>query len=1440
MSDLRKIQLLETRLKALIETSKAVNSTSEKKEILEHLVRSALRAIPAADRGSIHFYDERWGILNLMISSFDFSRKAWEALSFQVGEGIAGWVFERQQPVISKNAMADNRYKRVDDPEVKPHRSMLCVPITGKREKIGVMSLSHSTDLEAFTPPDLDLLISFADLAAVAIENVDQITGIQKEAGELDFLRSMSLKINAQDNIEEILTSVLESGNQLLNTEVAVAQWRGRAEEIIQTIVVPAELQNLITKPRQEDGLTAEIFRSGESVVVPETALDTRVNPLVHEVGIQSLVGYPLQSRGRVTGVLFFNSRQRQFFGEHEIHLISLLLPQAAVAIENSNIIERLERTRRLSDSLLQVSSKLAATYNLEEQLVALKHFMQEELDAPMFYLGLYDEINDVIDLKIFCDECKDQELFSIPLKNQEKETISSFVVKNKLPIIWYSAKQKQDECQRLGIDPLQVGASCQTCLTFPLEVGGSILGVISIQNGKPFAWDEIEVSTFRTFAHQASLAIRNALLMQEINSSFEYLKNTYQASEKIISALEPDQALDVLVNSICTAVGAFRACATLINENGIPYHFSTSGFDERLELETAIREDGISTGVFRSGKPEFIDDTHGAAQQVHPKMIEQNVRAAACLPLIYKDVRLGVLWVHYDQPHSFLDREKEALFLFTNQAAIAYENAKLHQQVNKTRDTAMTVARITALGDLKKTLDAIVNGVKNVLGCDIVTLYTYRQEKDKFDHLPATAGEIRFPNEVSKTKTVIRSATPYKVIGMDDIYVAEDTQRDAILGSPFANREDVCSSVAAPLKMHDRRVGVLFINYCHKKHTFTKEELANIRLFAFQAAVAISNAMLYEDEQKRRMVLKIIDDAGRTVTGSLQLEEIFKNLAHQAYDLTGERGEIASFATISIVEGNQTILKAAYPQIEEENIIHANVAKIDLDAGVDGRIGIIGRVVKSKAPLLVKNVGDHPDFLSSNRGTNCELAVPIIYRDEVVGVINVEHKKIGGLDEQDQQDIQSLAAHAAVAILFARMYQALHRKSQHQQAMYEASKIITASLELTQKDLLDLLVKQMVTRIVPAAGALNILGVIHLYDHEKKELILECTYPQAAFGTHQTGEKRSLKNPPLGKIGISGRAVLQKKPQRVGDVTQDGEYLNYSAATKSELDVPMKEGETVLGVLSLECNQFNGFDKDAEEALCGFAELAVIAIQNTRHYQELKETRATVGNITAVAWMGLVAGAWRHSIGNMATTISDLSLHAQLDLIDGLPTEKINERLKKIQKIVDEIQSIPMPPLSSEAGVEPIYICQLVRDRINQFMSKKERYGGIEFEMAFEIDELTMVRGSPEWLRRILDILIDNARDAMKKSDFKKINTVVGSRDEGVEILVSDTGTGIPKHVHSILFKKPIPKKKKEKGSGLGLYLANTIIQVYEGRLEIRSSGSDGTTMALWLPLLK
>jgi len=1438
LNDLSQVRSMKNQLETMIATSKALNTTNDLREILVGFLHSALRAIPSANKGSIHLFDSMTGKLNLFVSSFDFTHSDPNAQSFEVGEGILGWAFEHKEAVKCDDAHADSRYKRVRRIGMKRHRSLLCAPVTGKQQ-IGVISLSHSQEPRAFSDSDLEILLSFANHTAIVIENSEQIKQTKAVADELEAVRGTSLELNTLIDTEDILMSILNSGNKLLGTEMAVVHWRGRSGENIQTYAVPEALQELKTSPRMKGGLTSEIFQNGELIVVSDTTQDDRVNPQVRAAGIQSLIGFPLPLGGRAAGVLFFNSREHQFFGEHEIQLISRLLPAAAVAIEKADFIERLKETEYLSKALVQVSHDLASKQELNEQLNALKKFLQKELAAPTFYLGLYDPIGDVINLKIHFEAGADQELHEIQLARIKIDTISSFVVRKQEALVWLTAADKRRDCERLGIDPLVIGGKCESCLAFPLLVEDKILGVISIQSPNPNAWNEIEISAFQTLAHQASIAIHNSNLVKEINDALDTLQSSYQASETIISELDPDKALDTLVESICHEFGAFRACALLIDQDGSPYHLSaSSGFHENYVLESAYREGGISLKVYQTGVPEFIADQHEQTNLVNPRMVEQGVRASAALPILYQEEKLGVLWLHYKRPRRFTEDDKKAIRLFTNQAAIAYMNAKLHQQVKRANDTTKLVEQMIPLGDIHRTLNTIANGIKYVLGCDIVTLYPYQEENHKFILPPATAGDIRYPEKI--TSVLQPNTAPYKFLDWEqDVYSSEDSMLDPLLGSPFAERENVKSSAVVKLKSKDKIVGILFINYTGQKHYFSQMDFRDIDHFASQAVVAIQNAVLYEDVRKRKDALKIIDEAGRTVTSFLQLDETLNSLAEQAYKLTGLVGTPAKFSSITLVKGNQTILKAVYPPNEKNQIILANAEIIDIGNGMNGRIGIIGRSVKTKESQLISNVKEDPDYISSHVDTKSELVVPIIYDDqEVIGAINLEHEEIGGLDEDDRKNVSALARHAAVAIHNANLYRSLDRTNRHTKAVYEASKIINASLERTEKELLDLLVEQMVTKIIPGSDTKNLLGAILTYNFEGKELTLAATHPVDAFKDHLIGERRSVGQS-VQKIGITGRAALDGKRQRVNDVNENDDYLSYHSETKSEIDVPIMDGDKVLGVLSLESDQLNGFDNEAEDVMSTFAELATIAIQNTRRYRELKETRIMASNMAVVAWMGLVVGAWRHSIGNKATTIFDTTRLAQKDLQKGASNTQINRRLEKIQETVGEIRQVPMPPLSHEDGVENIILYDLVNDRVKQFEHKR-RYGEIDYDIKIHIDRFAVVRVSPEWLRRILDILIDNASNAMKTSAVKQITISLKAEDNEIAILVSDTGSGIPDSLIPILTKQPIKKVAGEKGSGIGLFLANFIIQVYGGRLEIHSTSCEGTTIGIWLPTLK
>jgi DNA-binding NarL/FixJ family response regulator len=138
-------------------------------------------------------------------------------------------------------------------------------------------------------------------------------------------------------------------------------------------------------------------------------------------------------------------------------------------------------------------------------------------------------------------------------------------------------------------------------------------------------------------------------------------------------------------------------------------------GFDRvRLYLLSADK-------LFMIGRTEVIEDTNRQRDRVNPSMFRNGVRAALCLPLSLRGKRIGVMWIHYDQPHHFPDSEIEALQLYVNQAAIAYDGARRIKELEYMRRAAEALAGVA---ELPEVLMQIVQSAREVLRADTAFIY--------------------------------------------------------------------------------------------------------------------------------------------------------------------------------------------------------------------------------------------------------------------------------------------------------------------------------------------------------------------------------------------------------------------------------------------------------------------------------------------------------------------------------------------------------------------------------------------------------------------------------------------------------------------------------------------------------------------------------------------
>ncbi|HUM71259.1 MAG TPA: GAF domain-containing protein, partial [Chloroflexota bacterium] len=142
------------------------------------------------------------------------------------------------------------------------------------------------------------------------------------------------------------------------------------------------------------------------------------------------------------------------------------------------------------------------------------------------------------------------------------------------------------------------------------------------------------------------------------------------------------------------------------------------------------IRPNGLSTAVVRTGQPQIIEDYQQALDRANPSFFARGIQAAAGLPVSIEGERMGVMWVYFDTPRTFAEAEIEALQLFVNQAAIAYENARKMGELEHMRQAAEMLAHADGLPAV---LNQIVVSACQVLQADSAVIWSYDESRLEF-----------------------------------------------------------------------------------------------------------------------------------------------------------------------------------------------------------------------------------------------------------------------------------------------------------------------------------------------------------------------------------------------------------------------------------------------------------------------------------------------------------------------------------------------------------------------------------------------------------------------------------------------------------------------------------------------------------------------------------
>ncbi|GAA3765907.1 SpoIIE family protein phosphatase [Terriglobus aquaticus] len=253
---------------------------------------------------------------------------------------------------------------------------------------------------------------------------------------------------------------------------------------------------------------------------------------------------------------------------------------------------------------------------------------------------------------------------------------------------------------------------------------------------------------------------------------------------------------------------------------------------------------------------------------------------------------------------------------------------------------------------------------------------------------------------------------------------------------------------------------------------------------------------------------------------------------------------------------------------------------------------GIVGRAAQTRRAVLVNDVREDPSYINANNDVRSELAVPLISKNRVIGVIDVESEEVGAFTTDQQRLLELVASRVAVSIENARLYTRVSRQAQTLAVLNDISREITSILDLD--DLLER-IGSLLKRVVDFQ-----MFTILLWSDRTQQF-------EHRFSTRY-GERVRRERGAVYGVGLIGSAAQLREPVLAPDVRKDPRYIAVNAEVRSELAVPLLYKGRVIGVLDVEHTRLNYYNEEHQRTLTTLAGQIAIAISNARLYERIFE----------------------------------------------------------------------------------------------------------------------------------------------------------------------------------------------------------------------------------------
>ncbi len=516
----------------LFQAARATSSSLNVQEVLQNVLATVGGTLDMTAGAVFLLNDERTRLYIAADEGLDGEQR--ERQLPTDGTGAAAQALQSGQPLL----IADASGRDDDDDLPLPHmRSLLIAPMVARSSAEGLI-VAGSRQPAAFTQDDARLLSAVASQAAVALENAWLYEDATRRAQEATALYELSQAVGATLHLDRVLHFVADSVLALLHVDKFALFLMPPGRQILEIKIARNISRACVSsmKPKLGEGIAGWVAEFETPTAVQDVAADHRNRscPIDGE-GIRSLVSVPLQSGDKVIGVLHAMSSRRRLFTVGEMELLYTIANQVGAAIANAQMYEEArQQTGEIRKGVRRIARALGASRSAQETAQSIADLATEttESDRSVLYTG---DGKGALFVRATAN-----------IKGQTRVSADEGRT-GEMPAQWVARRGRSLAIENLAQDtrfaspPFAARDRVAGYLGVPLKLGADVLGVLEVYSREPRRFTPDEVRLFLVFASQASVALQNALLVEQAGRRLADLKAIRAISELLHSASDDD-----------------------------------------------------------------------------------------------------------------------------------------------------------------------------------------------------------------------------------------------------------------------------------------------------------------------------------------------------------------------------------------------------------------------------------------------------------------------------------------------------------------------------------------------------------------------------------------------------------------------------------------------------------------------------------------------------------------------------------------------------------------------------------------------------------------------------------------------------------------------------------------------------------------------------------